>query len=240
MSRTRGTLQALGTAEEARQPLGPHAHEGSQESGLRVGPTRPGVVPQPGKPLDLSAWALLSPSWAGTRESSCWVQGLEAMASEPALPSSYPAQCHTGFPSAPWGQITPQSAMKQGLVLLTNVPSGDTLAQPPHSGLATNLLVCHPWPRAPGNRHQVPGSVERALHPGWPRGGRRQDRKLALKEEGQAEPKPTLAETGPGGSVQREGAGGPPALARGSAGGRWQQRPGNLGDDIGACGQPGV
>lgn len=122
-------------------------------------------------------------------------------------------------------------------MVLTNVPPEDALAQPPHSGLATNLLVCRPWPRAPGNRRQVPGSVEGAPYPGWPRGGRRQDLQRAL-EEGASRARAYL-----GGDWARRVCAEVQEAHQRLLGARQagvQQRPGNLGDDIGACGRPGV
>lgn len=143
------------------------------------------------------------------------------MASEPvcARPvGTYPRTMWV-TPQPHWEQMVPQSATKQGPVFLNQVPSGHSLAWPPRTSLATGLLVCCHCPG--GTRWQAVGRGLRTL------GSPNEDRTSSwcLAPEGQAEPKPTSAETGPGGSEQREGARRPAAAARGWAGRRWQRRP---------------
>lgn len=106
------------------------------------------------------------------------------------------------------------------------------------------------WPgHQPAPGHSILGTrweaVQSRLCTEWPgeaavQGAGNRTPSSCLKEEGQAEPKPTLAKPGPGGSVPRGGGQEAGWLVAGQAGRRWQQRPGCLGDDIGAVWRPGA
>lgn len=192
---------------------------------------RAGVGPQPGEPLGLSAWASFGPCWAGSSESSPWARG-------PALPPPtwHPAQDSAGCPSAPVGAGGSPKCHQEG-------------AGPPHQspirGLTATARPPPVWPPgcpsaapaqgtlygAPGGRPCGEGSAPWVAPRGW-----RQDLSLCLREGPAAERTPTSA--GPAGGSCRCRR---PAAACLWLGRPWRrrQRPGSLGDDIGAV-WPGV
>lgn len=151
--------------------------------------------------------------------------------SAPARLAPGPGPCR--LPFSPSGADDSPECHEAGVGLPHQSPIRGLTAQPPHTGLVTSLP---PWLRAPSNRYQAAGSVERALHPGWPRGGRPQDLELAPERGGSGRTRAYLGGAGAGGSVQGDGGqearwpGGPAPLTA-EAG---RQRPGHLGDDIGA------
>lgn len=203
--RDSGALQAAGGSQGARAASGPPAGEGSQESRCRAGPDQ---TCGPGR-------CCTPPPQAGSGEGAAGSNGRtgHGVRARPLPPGGRPAQDYVGCPSAPPGADGSPVCRDAGLVFLTRVPPGHSPAQPPRTGLATSLLACRPCPG--GTRWQAVG---RGLCTrGDPDEGRT-SLKLAPGAGGQAEPKPTLAGTGPGGSEPREGARRPAAAARGWAG----------------------
>lgn len=200
---------------------------GAGKASSRLAPSGRSGVPQTGKPQDLPAWVWLYASWTGSGESS-WQS---TAGGDDTRAISVPAQSVPNLgphrvPCSSDLSLSPKSC--QG----NHWHSLSALAWPP---------TC-PWALHSG--HQVGGSAEQALHRVARRsrcaGGRQQDPKLVPERGGPGRAQAYLGQAWPGGSVPRGGgqeAGGPVA---GQAGRRWQQRPGCLGDDIGAVWRPGA
>lgn len=205
MSGTPVPCRRPGGARGPGRRLGPLLVRGAKKAGAGLAQTRP-------VGLDVAA---PPPPQAGSGEGAAGSNGRtgHGVRARPLPPGGRPAQDYVGCPSAPPGADGSPVCRDAGLVFLTRVPPGHSPAQPPRTGLATSLLACRPCPG--GTRWQAVG---RGLCTrGDPDEGRT-SLKLAPGAGGQAEPKPTLAGTGPGGSEPREGARRPAAAARGWAG----------------------